>query len=178
MAQSAFIVRVPEAEPFVAGLRARLDPSALLGVPAHVTLLYPFMAPEQISAAELEQVHALAAQVPAFEFRLLRTGRFPGCLYLAPEPAAPFIALTQGLGARFPAFLPYGGQHGAVPVPHLTVAQTGETELAAAEAELLAALRLPARVIVARCREFVLIENTSGHWRAMAQFALAAAAGS
>lgn len=174
MAQSAFIVRVPEAEPFVGSLRERLDPSALLGVPAHITLLYPFMAPELITAADLEQVRGVVAHAQAFAFRLVRTGRFPGCLYLAPEPAAPFIALTLALSERFPAFQPYGGQYQAV-VPHLTVAQAGEAELAAAAAELLAGLPMPAQAIAAQCREFVLIENASGRWRPMAQFALAGA---
>jgi hypothetical protein len=52
MAESAFIVRVPEAEPHVAHLRERFDPMALLGVPAHITLLYPFLSPEQIAARQ------------------------------------------------------------------------------------------------------------------------------
>lgn len=40
MAESAFIVPVPEAEPHAAHLRERYDPVALLGVPAQVTLLF------------------------------------------------------------------------------------------------------------------------------------------
>jgi hypothetical protein len=43
MAESAFIVCVPEAEPHVAVLRERFDASARLGLPAHITMLYPFM---------------------------------------------------------------------------------------------------------------------------------------
>ncbi|HEX9447459.1 MAG TPA: hypothetical protein VF920_05740 [Dongiaceae bacterium] len=39
-AQSAL---VPEAEALVGALRARFDPSASQCVPAHVTLLYPFL---------------------------------------------------------------------------------------------------------------------------------------
>lgn len=171
MAQSAFIVPVPEAEPFVARLRERFDPSARLGVPAHITLLYPFMSPEQISAADLEKVRGVAARVPAFSFVLARIGRFPGTLYLAPEPAEPFIGLTTGLCECFPAFLPYAGQHGAV-VPHLTVAQAGEAEQHAAEAELLTSLPASGGV-TASCVELVLIENSSGRWRPMQTFALA-----
>jgi hypothetical protein len=44
---SAVVVPVPEAEPRVGALRTALDPSAALGVPAHVTILYPFVAPAQ-----------------------------------------------------------------------------------------------------------------------------------
>ena len=44
--QTALIVRVPETEPCVAALRERFDPSAALGVPAHITVLHFFMGPE------------------------------------------------------------------------------------------------------------------------------------
>ena len=42
---SAVVVEVPEAEPLVGAWRLRFDPVAALGMPAHVTLLYPFVAP-------------------------------------------------------------------------------------------------------------------------------------
>jgi hypothetical protein len=41
MAQSAIVVVVEEAEPVVGAHRLRHDPVASLGVPAHVTILYP-----------------------------------------------------------------------------------------------------------------------------------------
>ena len=47
MPESAILVPVPEAGPVVGRLRARLDRSASRGVPAHVTVLYPFVPPEQ-----------------------------------------------------------------------------------------------------------------------------------
>lgn len=171
MPLSAFIVRVPEAEPHVAHLRERFDPSARLGVPAHITLLYPFMSPERITEADLEAVRGVAARVPAFGYRLTHIGRFPGCLYLAPDPAEPFVALTTSLCECFPTFPPYEGQHGAV-VPHLTVAQAGEAEQHAAETELLSSLPSSGG-LAASCSELVLIENSSGRWRPMQVFALA-----
>ena len=47
--ESALIVPVPEVEPLVGLHRAALDPAAKLGVPAHVTIVYPFLPPEQIT---------------------------------------------------------------------------------------------------------------------------------
>jgi hypothetical protein len=41
--QSALIIEVPEAEPAVARCREHLDASDALGVPAHITVLAPFM---------------------------------------------------------------------------------------------------------------------------------------
>jgi hypothetical protein len=61
-AESAFAVNVPEAEPYVEVLRNQFDPSAKLGVPAHITVLYPFMSPDQIGAAVLEKVRRSVAQ--------------------------------------------------------------------------------------------------------------------
>lgn len=40
--ESALVVLVPEAEALVKSFRDRHDPSAAAGVPAHITLLYPF----------------------------------------------------------------------------------------------------------------------------------------
>jgi hypothetical protein len=37
---SALVVAIPEAEPRVGALRTALDPSAALGVPAHVTICF------------------------------------------------------------------------------------------------------------------------------------------
>jgi hypothetical protein len=51
--ESTILVPVPEAEPVVGQLRARLDRAASRGIPAHVTILYPFVPPGQITAAVL-----------------------------------------------------------------------------------------------------------------------------
>src|SRR5262249_10404176 len=110
MPESALIVRVPEAEPHVAHLRERHDPAAQLGVPAHITLLFPFLSPERITAAVLGEIRAIASATAAFSFRLSGPRHFPGVLYLAPEPPAPFVELTEALVRRFPEFPPYGGQ--------------------------------------------------------------------
>ena len=46
--ESAVLLAVPEAEPLVHEWRAVGDPSAAHGVPAHVTLLYPFLPSDQL----------------------------------------------------------------------------------------------------------------------------------
>lgn len=51
-------------------------------------------------------------------------------MWLAPEPAEPFRALTELVWHRFPECPPYGGVHPDV-VPHLTVGSTRLGELAA-----------------------------------------------
>jgi 2'-5' RNA ligase len=171
MAQSAFIVRVPEAEPFVARLRERFDPVARLGVPAHVTVLFPFLAPERVSATILEQARAILSSARTFEFRLVRVERFPAALYLAPEPAAPFVALTERLARQFPECPPYGGAFDSV-IPHLTVAHGSSEQLDEAERELRAGLPSPL-ALASTCTSVSLIENSSGLWRPLHEFTLA-----
>ncbi|THD05825.1 2'-5' RNA ligase family protein [Rhodanobacter lindaniclasticus] len=172
MAQSALIVRVPEAEAWVGSLRDRFDPSAGQGVPAHITVLYPFMPPELLSGQVLGGIRQALLPIAPFDFQLARVGRFPATTYLAPDPVAPFMELTRRLVGHFPGYLPYAGEHEEV-VPHLTVAHGNAAEAAKAEVELCAALagRGP---ICSTCREVVLLENSRGRWRAMQAFALSA----
>ena len=167
---TAFVVRVPEAEGLVRDLRERFDPVALLGVPAHITVLYPFMPPHEITPAVLARAAEMLADHPAFAFRLARVARFPGSVYLAPQPAAPFIALTEALVRAFPGFAPYGGAHAAI-VPHLSVGQGDEPTVDQAAAELQAALREHGP-IEAQCGGLCLLENAGGRWREMGRLAL------
>ena len=169
-AGSAFIVRVPEAEACVGELRARYDASARLGVPAHITLLYPFMPPRQIDRTVLSRAEAAFASVPAFSFRLHEVARFPAAAYLKPVPAAPFIALTEALVRAFPRFPPFGGAHAEV-IPHLTVA-TGDAAQAEIAADELRRTMQSNGPIGSFCSHVSLLENASGAWREMHVFAL------
>src|SRR3989442_1054852 len=62
----------------------------------------------------------LFAGFEPFDFALTEVRRWPGVLWLAPEPAEPFVALTSALAARYPEHPPYEGEHDVV-IPHLTV---------------------------------------------------------
>src|SRR2546421_9595939 len=117
--RTGLIVEVPEAEVAVAEHRALLDPHARIGVPAHITVLYPFV-PAPPDAGVLDRVRELVGAMPAFEYRLTHTAWFGAeVLWLAPEDDRPFRALTSSICAAFPEFLPYQGKF--EPVPHLTI---------------------------------------------------------
>ena len=170
MAETALIIVVPEAEPHVSHLRRQFDPSASRGLAAHITVLYPFMPPEEVTDTVANQIRAIALSFTAFGFQLSKVGLFPGALYLAPTPAHPFIALTVALARHFPEYPPYGGQFRNV-VPHLTVAQAGGWQQSSAYKELLCALH-PSGDIFSRCSELVLTEDSSGRWETMHTFPL------
>jgi 2'-5' RNA ligase len=167
---TALICRVPEAERYIARYRERYDPSARRNVPAHVTILYPFVPLAQIDDAVLARLREIAAGVRCFDYRLAETRRFPVALYLAPEPDHSFAALTSAVWRAFPDYPPFEGKFETV-VPHVTVAHGDEPQLCEIEVELRIAL---APGIRARCSEMVLIESSSGRWEEMHRFALGA----
>ncbi|MFI5761539.1 2'-5' RNA ligase family protein [Streptomyces sp. NPDC051563] len=167
--RTALIVRIPEAEPVVREWQERIDPAtrAGAGVPAHVSVLYPFLPESLIDASVHASIAAALSPHHAFDLRFGRTGRFPGMLYLAPEPDAPLRGLTRAVTERWPEVRPYGGRY-EDPVPHLTVAQRApEADLDAAEADLAARLPLTARV---RAVDLVAYDGTA--WRERARFLL------
>lgn len=171
MPETALITRVPEAESYISRYRDRYDPSARRNVPAHVTILYPFMAPTLVHVEVLERLRRVANSIPRFNYRMARTERFPVALFLAPDPGAPFSALIAGVFREFPDYPPFEGKFDTI-VPHVTVAHGDEPLLCEIEVELRIAL--PGAGVPARCEELVLIENSSGRWEQMDVFPLGA----
>jgi 2'-5' RNA ligase len=119
--ETALLITVPEADPLVGGAREQHDPVAGRGVPAHVTVLYPFLPAGRIDDGLLAELRELFAGHQPFELGFTRFGRFPELLWLAPEPDAPVRALSAAVTAHWPEAVPYGGAFDD-PMPHLTVA--------------------------------------------------------
>jgi len=123
-AKSALLVPVPEAEPLVGAWRAVHDPSARTGVPAHITLVVPWIPPEQIKQEHLEELEELVVGEAPFDYSLDRVCWFgERVLWLSPTPAAPFKRLTTVLADHFDT-PPWQGEFPEV-VPHLTVGLAG-----------------------------------------------------
>jgi hypothetical protein len=81
-------------------------------------------------------------------------------LYLEPEPAERFSALTRAIAAAWPEHPPYEGAHDEV-LPHLTVAESEDGALL----DELAAQVEPRLPIEARVHEATLIvEDEHGRW--------------
>ena len=74
--QSALIVTVPEADQIVARFREQLDSGAALGVPAHVTILYPFMPAKLITDNIVDELERLFLTLSSFEVRFESIGWF------------------------------------------------------------------------------------------------------
>ncbi|MFJ9537652.1 2'-5' RNA ligase family protein [Streptomyces sp. NPDC101225] len=164
--QTALVVPVPEAEPSVRSWRKRFDPAAQAGVPAHVTVVFPFLPASLVGAATCAALDEIVGRHRSFDVRFEECGRFPGVLYLAPVPDAPFRRLTQAVVERWPEAPPYGGKYD--PHPHLTVAQ-GQDEAVLDEIEV--GLR-PCLPFAARVPTVDLVVHSGTEWQHRASFAL------
>lgn len=163
--ETALIVPVPEAEPVVAVWRQRHDPSAAAGVPAHITLLYPFRLPQVIDGALEAELRDLFAGVAPIPLTLAGICAFPNVIYLAPEPAQPFRDLIATLAARYPDTPPYGGAHPDV-VPHLTVAHSDNAVELFSVLEGFVAARADRLPVTCLLREAHLSEQDEhGRWQ-------------
>ncbi|MET8132398.1 2'-5' RNA ligase family protein [Streptomyces sp. NPDC005251] len=165
--QSGLVVRVPEAEPAVRVWRDRLGPSARAAVPAHVTVLFPFLHESRLDGDTLAAIDGVIGRHRPFEVRFERCGRFQGILYLAPEPGTPFRRITEAIVRRWPEIPPFGGQFDDI-VPHLTIVQ-GQDDAVLDEAEADLRGRLP---ITARVSSVDLIVHDGSQWQQRAAFAL------
>jgi 2'-5' RNA ligase len=165
--RTALIVAVPEAEPLVGEWRAKHDWSAQHGVPAHITLLFPFMPAEEVDEQLLRDMRDLFGAQPAFEYRLPRVSRFPEVAWLSPEPAEPFKALIALIVSSYPDYPPYEGIHNEA-VPHLTVAEGGSDLQDQVDAALTPQLPIEAQA----SEVTLLVEEESGLWTSRERFPL------
>jgi 2'-5' RNA ligase len=133
-------------------------------MPAHITIVYPFLREDRLNDEVLARLRALCASVPALTVQFRRTARFPGVLYIDPEPADAFRELTGAVVGRWPDTPPYGGGFDEV-IPHLTVARgAGARLLDDIEADVQ--LRLPITTTVVQACLYVF---DGQYWRPRAR---------
>jgi hypothetical protein len=174
--ETALLLPVPAAERAVGRHRARLDEAARDGVPAHITVLYPFLPPAGIGEPLLVTLRSLFAGFEAFQFTLDRVGWFDeNVVWLGPRDPAPFSALSGLAFTAFPSCPPYGGQHAEV-IPHLTIGHLGGQQALHAAAESVS----PCLPVEATAAEVILMTGPRpgtpgtppGLWRTITAFPL------
>jgi 2'-5' RNA ligase superfamily protein len=157
--RTALVVLVPEADDAVGAHRLRHDANAARGVPAHVTVLFPFRSP--VDETTSEQLARMCRGFKRFEARFASVGRFPGeVVWLAPEPSAIFAALLATTASQFPDCPPYAGTI-QEPIPHLTV---GENMSIADADELTDALASALPVTTSVTELSLLVEDAGRRW--------------
>jgi 2'-5' RNA ligase len=165
--ESVLLFAFPEID-LGSNLRDRYDRSARAGMPPHVTLIYPFIRPEAIDQALLEELGTFFGSTSRFKVRLEGIGGFPAVVYLVPEPRERFAELVTGLVTLYPQVPPYGGLFESI-IPHLTLAESADPEVQ--DRVMSSVLRvLP---IETEAVEAWLMLRRGRRWKTTARFALA-----
>ena len=166
--ESALIIPIPEVEPVVGPLRWQHDEAARLGVPAHITLLYPFCRPQEIGG-QIKSLQDLCAAIEAFPFSFTEVRRFPATAYLHPDKSETFAQIIRMLVKTWPQYKPYEGAF-LDTVPHLTVADRVDMETLN-EVEDSLRHQLPIECVA---REICLLtRDDAGIWSTKSSFPLA-----
>lgn len=160
---TCLIVPVLDAEATV-GAWLRTPKVDFDGAPLHVTVMYPFLPGRSVRQSDERQIAELAAGIAPFDFALTHLCAFPGVHYLAPEPAASFVAITEAIQYHWPSCQPYGGVYDSV-IPHVTVAFGDDPPADPTDLE-------HALPIVARASELWLLHQTPRGWRTRCRFPL------
>ncbi len=167
--EASLVILVPEVEPFISSYRIEHDPSAATGVPAHITINYPFVPGIDPDEDLYQRLAEVISKIEVFEFTFRQFGRFPDVLYMAPEPDYLFNNLIEIILEKFPESPPYGGIFDTI-VPHLTVAHSEDSEvLKSIESQILNASPklLP---LSTTAYQIVLMDNRIGHWKVQKEF--------
>lgn len=169
--QSALVIFVPAANSFLTAVDETWnDGDEMQGIPAHLTLLYPFMPPGLIDAQILAELQELFASHHSINSSL-KLGWFGReVLLLEPEDPEPFVSLTKALVARWPEYPHYNGEYDEI-VPHVTIANGSEPDLVTFVDQIQASLPL-----VVSFTEASLCVGVPPHMPARAAFALGSTA--
>jgi len=122
MEESVILIPVQRADPIVRKWREKYDAVALHGIPAHITLLFPFQPPNEINTQTIEKLKQVFVNVKQFAFFLEKINTFPFVIFLEPSARSMFIILTKEIIRAFPKYPQYGGKFRSI-TPHLTVGQ-------------------------------------------------------
>ena len=116
------IVAPHELQAIAVPLLRRYAPDTLTRVPAHLTVLYPFVAYDRLDEA-CAQLDQICASIAPFEVTLAGYAEFPGAIYMPPRNPQPIKRLFHTIYRHFPECPPYRGAFGDDLTPHLTVGE-------------------------------------------------------
>jgi hypothetical protein len=157
----------------LARLREREVEVARLGVPAHVTILSPFVPAAALDRRVSAIVSEIVARTRAFDVAFTSVRRWPpseigpGVVWLEPEPAEPFVALSRAIWSEFPEYPPYGREDDALEA-HLTIAIDDPSHFDAVEAAARSFLPFRRQVNTVA----LLIEGPNGRYRTRRRYSL------
>jgi 2'-5' RNA ligase len=170
MLETAVSIVLDDARPKLEPVRAEFHAdSVAMGIPLHVTLLYPFASPDVVDESALRDFFG---HFDAFTLTLTGLATWPLVVYAVPEPRERLLAMMHALFEKYPEYPPYGGQI-AEPEPHATLAELEPDE---SLAEIAARIRAKAEALfplTCTVRDVALLEEYElDRWRERRRFPL------
>jgi 2'-5' RNA ligase len=159
--ETAIIVPMSRCEQMLADVAANLNLERVQGMPAHVTLLYPFVEAAGLGPEVAAEARRALSDVSPFRCEFSTFGRFtdpPAALYLKPVPERPFRTMTALLERAF-GTRAYGGAFDDV-IPHLTLVESSDMSAWTRVESLVG----PAFPIVERVSGFSIYRQRAGAW--------------
>jgi 2'-5' RNA ligase len=126
---SALSIEIPNAGKIIQRYRGQYTTDGALGMPPHITLLYPFLSNTEYDQQTSSRLADVISKIQPFSIEFGGLGRFPGALYLNVREEEKIRELIRKLLYVFPEFPPYGGKFSVDELtPHITVAVDTSTE--------------------------------------------------
>ncbi|MFI8260803.1 2'-5' RNA ligase family protein [Streptomyces sp. NPDC085665] len=156
---TAVVIVLPDAAPLL-DAAWRIDPTLVRrGVPAHVSLLYPFVPEPALTGRDEKAVRSLAAGFPAADLVLEEVVTAPGFVAVTVPGLQPAVDAFRN---QWPGLRPYGGRFGAEPAAHVTVAMGADDPTTATRVRTAVDSLLPLRI---RAAEVQLVVLTKEGWQ-------------
>lgn len=125
-------------------------------MPAHVSLLYPFVPESALTHQDEKGVRSLVARFPAADLRLEEVVTASGFVAVTVPGLQPIVDAFRD---QWPGLRPYRGRFGARPAAHVTVAMGADTPAAAAHVRAAIGSLLPLDTRAAAVQLVVLTED-------------------
>lgn len=125
-------------------------------MPAHVSLLYPFVPESALTGQDEKGVRSLAASFPAADLLLEELVTASGFVGVTVPQLQPIV---DAFHTQWPGLRPYGGRFGTRPATHVTVAMGADNPTTSAQVRTAVGSLLPLRTRAAAVQLVVLTEE-------------------
>ena len=164
--QTALVFLVPEAEAPLSRVASTFPQLVRPGLPAHVTVLAPWIPLDEVDQKALVLCANLAASMPETTVSFNKIGMKPGFVYLDSDEASSIEAICDATKRTWPYLPPYAGKHKDVR-PHITLALG---DMRDGDQEVIADLVLPSLPIRSSFESLHVVSFNGSRWEGRYRF--------
>jgi 2'-5' RNA ligase superfamily len=127
--RTGLVIPVPAADALLGSVGARYPGTVRAGLPAHVSLLYPFVVAAKLDERVTTALHELFVEQVPIPVDFVACYRRGGFVALHPAPSDHLKELMARIWRRWPDVVPYEGAYADLE-PHVTIAMRCSEQLA------------------------------------------------